>query len=65
MNEEKESKMFTIDILKQLVKPNSDFNLLEIGCIFYDNLNNCKKEVVKIQKNDWYNITFIFIKTVE
>lgn len=65
MSEKKESKMFVIDILEQLVKPNADINLLEIGYQFNDALNNCKKEVIKIQNNDWYNIKFIFIKTVE
>jgi hypothetical protein len=65
MIEKKESKMFVIDILEQLVKPNADINLLEIGYKFYDVLNNCKKEVIKIQNNDWYDIKFIFIKTVE
>ena len=65
MSEKKESKMFVIDILEQLVKPSSNINLLEIGHQFYDDLNNCKKQVIKIQNNDWYNITFIFIKTVE
>jgi len=65
MSEKKENKMFVIDILDQLVKPSSNINLLEIGYQFYDDLNNCKKQVIKIQNNDWYNITFIFIKTVE
>lgn len=65
MSEKKESKMFVIDILEQLVKPNADINLLEVGYQFNDFLNNCKKEVIKIQNNDWYNIKFIFIKTIE
>jgi len=74
MSEEKfkqrkgELERIMIDISDLRVNPaTTDFSFYYVGATFNFHINDIpiRKEVIKISRNEWLDLEYIFIKTVE